>query len=164
MDRTYLFTVTTPAGTPIGAPVTTPMPLEDAGLEALRIVIPAGHVGVTGIRLLRSGQQIFPWANLQYLVGNDRVVDIPFSDNITASGLVAITYNTGTFSHNHYVEVVVKDLPVVNPALTSGQSVPAVLPVTAPAVLDPLSPDALLASLPADLTEPPVLDLAAIGV
>lgn len=159
MNRTYLYTVTTPAGTPIGAPVSTPMPLEDAGLESLRIIIPAGHVGVTGIRLLRSNQQIFPWANLEYLVGNDRVVDVPFSDEITASGLVAVTYNTGTFVHNHYVEVVVKDLPLVPANATAGQAAPLVLPVAAQAAPDPLGPDFLLASLPADIAEPALSEL-----
>ena len=151
MDRTYLFTVTTPAGTPVNAPVVTALPLEDARISEIRIVIPSGHVGLTGIRLLQAQQQIWPWANSQYLVGNDRVVPVPFNADITITGLQAQSYNTGTFTHHHYIEIVVIDAALPGTVAQAGQSDPLIVPGPATATVDPLSPDALLSSLPPEI-------------
>lgn len=147
MDRLYLFSTFTPAGTPQNAPVSTPFPLEDAVIDRVRIIIPDGHVGVTGIRLLQSQQQVVPWANNQYLVGNDRVIDIPFDNEIGASGLQAQTYNTGINDHHHYVEIVVKDLPLNQQAANASQLTSLIVPSQLGPSSDPLGPDVLLASV-----------------
>lgn len=159
MDRTFLFVATTPPGTPIANPVSTPAPLEDAKLANLRIVIPSGHVGLTGIRLLQSGQQIFPWDNNQYLVGNDRVVDVPMDHEITISGLVIETYNLGQFPHNHYVEIVIADLPLAGSQASAAFGGTAVVSSEPQTQADPLSPEALIASLPPDAMLEPLPDL-----
>jgi len=154
VDRLYPFTVATPAGTAILAPVTMQLPLEDALLEKITIIIPDGHVGLTGIRLQQAGQQIVPWGNFNYLVANNRVIEIPFNGEMTGTGLVALSYNLDVFDHNHYLEILIKDLPLASALAVTGQSNPVILPAPSVAQLDPLSPDALLASLPDDFALP----------
>jgi len=155
VDRLYPFTVTTPASTAIGAPQSTPLPLEDARLVQVTIIVPDGHAGLTGIRLLQASQQIIPWSNLDYIIANNRIVTIPVDGEITGTGLVAVTYNSDVFIHNHYLEVLIRDLPLpVQPGAAS-QTGPAIVTDTAAAVVDPLSPAALLASLPAEMQPSP---------
>lgn len=146
--RTIPFDVLTPGGTLIASPQSTPLGLEDAKLNEVRVIIPDGHCGLTGIRLLQSGQQIFPWSNLHYLIGNNRVISFPYTGEITVSGLVAVTYNLDTFNHTHYLEIVIEDITARNVAVSNGQSAPVILPGSTAPSLDPLSPDALIASLP----------------
>ena len=163
MDRVYPFTISTPAGTPRANPVITALPLEDAQVSEVRIIIPSGHVGVTGIRLKQSKQQVVPWGNDQYIVGNDREVKWPFAAPIGATGFSCESYNTGQFPHNHYLEIVVTDPPIAGIAAQAGSLSPLVVPSSGSANADPLSPDVLLASVP-DLTDAtaPVDDLALV--
>lgn len=156
-----MFSTTTPAATPQATPVVTALPLEDALLESIRIIIPDGHVGLTGIRLLQAQQQIIPWDNNEYIIGNDRVIDIPFNGEMTVSGLVAHTYNTGTNVHKHFVEVLIKDLPNPNVLVPTPASAPLIVPQTLPSTADPLSPDALLSTLPDSAALPPLPDSTA---
>lgn len=123
-NRLFVLEVTTPAGTAELTPVTTDWPLQDAVLEELEIITPAGHNGLTGIRVLRSFQQIIPYANLHYLVMNDERLVIPYRDQITASGLSIITYNTDVFDHTHYLRALISDLGTNIPATTA--NIPAV--------------------------------------
>jgi hypothetical protein len=154
MDRLYLFVVTTPAGTSQAAPLTTDLPLEDSLLKELRIIVPAGHSGLTGVRLLQAHQQIIPWDNNSYIVGNDRVIDVPFDNEMTVSGLQAVTYNTDIFDHSHHIEVVITDLELPGRSVNAAQGGTAIVTDTAPSQLDPLSPDALIASVPPEVLLP----------
>jgi|SRR5713101_15139 len=153
MDRLYYLSVMTPAGTAIAAPLTTAFPLEDAKLKRLAITIPDGHSGFTGIRILRGSQQIMPWSNNQYIVANNRTIPIDYDDEITSSGLGIVTYNTDIFDHTFYIEVVIEDLPLT-PANSSMATAGPVGEATGPVQsLDPLSPDALIASVPGNLDQ-----------
>src|SRR5271169_5219445 len=153
MDRTYYQTLMVPAGTPIGAPVSQAMPLEDANLAQIVITIPDGPNGNTGVRVLIGNQQVIPWANNLYLVANNRTITLPFDQPIGASGVVLMGYNLGIYPHTFYFEVTIADLPLPVPSMAAA-TVSAIPDATVAAqTIDPLSADALIASLP-DTTDP----------
>lgn len=108
-DRFYVNSVTTPANTAVAFPLSTKWALEDAYITIVSIVVPDGHNGLTGIRLLQANQEIIPWSNNAWLIANDEKIDIPYNGEITISGLVIQTYNTDAFDHTHNLRVVVTD-------------------------------------------------------
>lgn len=112
MDRIYYEVVTVPPNTPATTPTVVSILLEDAELKEIDCRIPDGHCGLTGIRLLQSQQQIWPWANNSYFVGNDDKLNIPYDDQIQASGIVANAYNTDIFQHSFYLRFTITDLPL----------------------------------------------------
>lgn len=111
MDRLYLLTVTTPANTTALGELLTDWPLEDSKLGTVQIITPDGHNGLTGIRIIKSGQQIIPWGADSHLVMNAEDLTIPFNDEMQSTGLVIGTYNTDVFDHTHYLRAVITDLP-----------------------------------------------------
>lgn len=112
MDRLYYQTLTVPAGTAIAAAVSQAWPLEDNQLEEITIEVPDGHCGLTGVRVLQAQQQIVPFANNSFFVANDRVIDYPFKDQITSTGLVIQGYNLDIFPHTFYLTALVANLPL----------------------------------------------------
>lgn len=148
MDRLFYQSVTCPAGTLQAAPLSSAFPLEDAIMRRLAITIPDGHNGLTGIRILRGGQQIMPWANNQYIVANNRTIPIDYDDEITESGLNVVAFNVDVFDHTFYIEAVIADLPLVSRTAMASDASSAVLPSGTVSSPDPLSPEFLIATLP----------------
>lgn len=147
MDRLYYLSPLTPAGTSIAAPLSTSWPLEDAQLKRVVITVPPGHNGLTGIRVLWSGQQIIPWANNQFLVANGRTIEVNFDDYMTIMGLVVVTYNTDVFDHTFYLEATVTDASLPGDMLVKAAMGATVMPADTGMPVDPLSPAFLIASV-----------------
>lgn len=76
---------------------------------------------MTGIRILRSQQQVIPWGNLNYLIANDRRFSVDVGDELTESKLVILTYNTDIYNHSHYLYATITDMPLqgLSPAQNS---------------------------------------------
>lgn len=136
MDRLYSTVVTTASGVLDSAPNDTPWPLEDALLQSIEIVIPDGHAGLTGIRILQAGAQIIPFDLYSWINGNNERIVLPFNGEMTATGLIIETYNTGTFAHSHYVRAVISDLPA------AGATSPAPTPLSSTLLSSPI-PDVI---------------------
>lgn len=153
MDRLYLLSAFTPKNTAIVAPVSTPWPMEDAHLDRITVIIPDGHAGLTGIRVLWAGTQIIPFSTNVYLTGNDRVVPIQFDDYITVTGLVIQTYNTDIFDHTFFLEAIISDLPLpaIQPSINAQNS--AILPFDQGTVMDGLNSVSIL-DVPVDALPP----------
>jgi hypothetical protein len=138
MDRLYPINTPTPAGTPIAAPLVTAFPLEDAQLEKITIIIPDGHSGLTGIRILWSGTQIVPFALNYYLTGNDRIIEVKLNSYITVNALSIETYNLDVFAHTFWLEALVTDPPA-----PGQQSTAVMADGSAPSIDDSQANDAL---------------------
>lgn len=108
-DRFYQTAVTVTAGTVKAAPSSTVWKLEDAFITTVTIIVPDGHSGLTGIRLLRSFQQVIPYGNDDWIVANNDEIVIPYNGEITASGLSIQTYNTDVFDHSFNLRCVITD-------------------------------------------------------
>lgn len=110
MDRLYQLTVSTPANTAILTPQSTVWRLEDAKLVSVTFLIPDGHSGLTGVRLLQAGQEIVPYSNNDWLVSNNEKIEVSVNAEMTRTGLVVQTYNTDFFPHKHYLRALITDL------------------------------------------------------
>lgn len=127
--RYYVNSITVPPGTLATAPQITTWQIEDAILARIELDIPNGHNGQTGIRVLRSQQQVIPWSNNQYLVANARLLSVDYGLELTESKLVVHTINADVFAHTFYLRATITDLPLPT---SSGSSAP---PIVASALL-----------------------------
>lgn len=103
--------VTTPADTLEAAPQTTSWTVGVGALRRLEVVIPDGHVGLTGFALRWGGRQIVPYEAGEWITGNDDEVHVDL-DIYTGVGVVAVvTFNTDdAFPHSHHLRAFVEDL------------------------------------------------------
>lgn len=107
--------------TPIAAPLSFAV---DVGalvvVEEIRVVIPAGHAGLTGVRLDYAGQTILPWSNpAGWLIGNDSdwVFDMGYLE--VGAGMTIVGYNTDGIAHGFDVTFKVRDITAA-PSVASG--------------------------------------------
>lgn len=119
-DRYYPIELTVPASTTPGNPTVLAVPLEDNTLVDVEIVVPAGHVALTGVRVLSSNQQIIPWGNLSWIKANDYVRVFEYNDYIGAKAISVNGYNTDVIPHTFYLRFHIRDL--VNPDAGSPSS------------------------------------------
>jgi len=165
VKRLYETTFTVPA---LGN-ATLAVPLEDNNLDTVRIVVPAGHCGLTGLRILWGGMQVVPFGQGTFIVANDEVIDYAWDDQITADGLTLAGFNNDIFPHNFYLRWVISDLQsggqpvtIVSPQLTGAPDAATVQDVadladTGPDLTDTTDTadaDQLQAELDADLVSP----------
>lgn len=108
-DRYFPVELTVPASTPPGNPTVLAVPLDDAVLVDVEIIIPAGHVALTGIRVLASHQQVIPWGNLSWIKGNDYVRVFDYNELIGASSMSVQAYNVDVMPHTFYARFHIRD-------------------------------------------------------
>lgn len=115
--------VTTPANTTALNPLLTPVKLGDVMLHSVRIRIPPGHSGQTGVQIRLSNNAIIPWGNITtFIVGNDDRIDFDYGDEVT-SGLYIATYNIGRYPHSHFLQFINTpiSLAIAGPATVTKQ-------------------------------------------
>lgn len=95
--------VTVPAGTAKTAPITVSWPVYPGWLAYFIIDIPPGHSGLTGIRLTYQTTPVVPFDLNSWLVGSAQRFNIPWQDEIMASGLAVQAYNTDKYIHSFYL-------------------------------------------------------------
>lgn len=83
-------------------PVSTPWPIVQGILHSVVIQIPAGHNGLTGVKVTFNGQQIIPWSNNAWLVGSGDTFDFSWGQEIMATGLALVAYNTDISPHQFF--------------------------------------------------------------
>lgn len=110
--RYYHFHPTIPIATPASAPISTTV---DVGalvvVEEIRVIIPAGHAGLTGVRLDYAGQTILPWGlPAGWLIGNDSdwLFDMGYLE--VGAGMTIVGYNTDGIAHGFDVTFKVRDI------------------------------------------------------
>ena len=116
MDRYYPVNLTVPAGTAIATPVTQAVPLENNQLVDVELVVPNGHAGFTGIRVLSSHQQILPWGNDGWITADDYTRVFEWNEEIGASAISVQGYNTDKIAHTFYLRFHIINLPAIAPA------------------------------------------------
>lgn len=102
--------VFTTAGTLRSAPLTSTFQLPHGTIEAVDLVIPPGHLGVTGIAILMSQAIVLPWSlGAAWIVGNDLRETFPLDVDVT-DVLQLRTYNEGHYDHTHYLRFRIRQL------------------------------------------------------
>ena len=112
----YSVFITTDPNKTAASPLETDIPLEKGFLNRLRLRIPPGHAGLTGLCLFDDSGQIIPKTYPSWFIGDDEIIDYPFDVDIPNwSGSYKLqikTYNTDdSFPHTHYAYLYVVGYP-----------------------------------------------------
>lgn len=104
--------LTVPAGTTAAAPATAVCDVGHVELSEVEVVVPSGHVGLTGFALAYANQRIVPWAgDLGWLVADDDKVTVPVGIEVSAP-VVLQGYNLDAYDHSFYVRLTVDVLGI----------------------------------------------------
>lgn len=109
MDRYYPVDITTPKGTTVGAPLNTPVPLENNYLVDIEVLIPPGHAALTGIRVKLASQQVLPWGNNSWIKADNYVRVFDINTEIGANAVSIDTYNQDFIDHTFYIRIHLRD-------------------------------------------------------
>lgn len=109
MIRVYEVQFTVPASTGVAAPVSQPVVLEDALLQTVRVLVPGGHSGLTGLRITWGGTQLLPINAGTWIISDNEILDWPMNDEVTANGLSLTGYNTDIFPHTFYLRFTISE-------------------------------------------------------
>lgn len=125
--RAYFTDFLVPLGTPQATPLTLQVPLEDANLDQVVIVVPSGHNGFTGLAITWNGAPFYPLNPGGFLVASGEIITHPYDGEITAGGMVLTGFNTDMFDHSFHLRWQISDLPAsASPVvIASPQLVPA---------------------------------------
>lgn len=94
------FTVTCAAGTASTSPVTQDTTLGVVDVSDIQIVIPSGHSGLTGLRILLGGSQVLPRNDGGWIIGDDERLDYQVTGYLNTGLWQAEMYNTGIYDHS----------------------------------------------------------------
>jgi len=141
--RVYETTFTVPAGTPINAPVSQAWKTEDNVISDVELYVPPGHLGKTGIRIIKGDVQLLPYTVGTFITADDYSRVFPIGVYIPTGDVRLVGYNTGVNPHSFFLRMTVTDYDAgINADQGSqDQALPA---ETITVVPDPLSPDAIL--------------------
>jgi hypothetical protein len=117
--------VTTPANTAVAAAVTTQTGITNSIVNAIDVLVPAGHAGLTGVSVRWNGVTIVPWSpTTAWVIGDDYEKEFQVGEQI-GGGLVVVTYNTdAVFAHTHYLRFDVTPFSLIAPAVLNVTPVP----------------------------------------
>ncbi len=94
--------ITVPKNTTAAVPLVTDYSIQSGIIHRVDIRIPAGHAGLTGIRVLRGLHQIAPVTGEEWFIGDDTLLSYPEHIEIreTPFELTIEAYNTDdTYDH-----------------------------------------------------------------
>ncbi len=110
-ERVRAVTITTPSNTAQAAPQSTNWTVGNGLVDRVDIVIPSGHVRLTGIRLLWGGRQMVPYDGAEFIQGNDDEITVALGVYVHTGILVVQTFNTDdTYVHSHLLRAYVVDV------------------------------------------------------
>ena len=72
-------------------------------MHGVQVMVPAGHNGLTGIKIVYCGVQIIPWSLNFFLVGNNQTYNFAWGEEIMATNLEIQTYNNDVVSHSWWL-------------------------------------------------------------
>jgi len=129
----HQFTATIPKNTPQTALSITNLVLDNRSVESIDLEVPAGPAGLMGFYLARSGTQVIPFEDGEYIVWDDRFKNWPMSDLPTSQGWQIVGYNLD-LANDHDVVVRLH----TNPVIVRQPSVPSINIIQSPAPMTPM--------------------------
>lgn len=141
----YAFSITAPAGTPIGAPITTNITMPTRIVRAIRARIPDGWNGVVGFALAFAGKAIIPTMPNTWIIASGESIPIDVLNQPESGAWQVQMYNTGVYPHTLtlYFTVELPDVPdaaqtiqpvTIAPVAPTAVIVAPMTPLTVPAV------------------------------
>lgn len=112
VTRIETFSLTVPKNTPKASPARVSLPMNDAEVRRIQVIIPAGHIGQTGVRIDYGGQQVIPFTSGAWVVSDGEVIDWPDLTNFPTGGQwQAVGYNLDKLTaHAFYFRFSLDDL------------------------------------------------------
>lgn len=111
--------ITTPKGTAEASAQSSSFAVGQGTLRRLDVIIPAGHVGITGIAVRMAGTRVIPFNETQWLRGNDTRYTVEPDLEVLTGTLTVLSFNPGKFDHDHHL---VADMEVFEGAVTAPAS------------------------------------------
>lgn len=151
------FAVTISAGTPLAAPVTTPVAFPSRTVLAVRWQVPPGPSGLMGWRLTMSGGVPVIPSGGGWIIADDAADTWQVRDQPDSGAWEVTGYNTGTYPHTVYLDFMLE--PVAVPAAAAVPDLapaPDLSAVPAPAPADAAVPDATAPAGTIPAPPPPV--------
>lgn len=108
-DRYYPVELTVPASTTPGNPTTQAVALEDETLVDIEVIVPAGHVALTGVRVLASHQQVLPWGNDSWIKADNYTRVFDYNEFVGATSMSVQGYNVDSTPHTFYLRFHIRD-------------------------------------------------------
>lgn len=108
-QRIEHFTVATPASTPLPVGLFTELAFNEGIVTGVRVRIPAGHAGRTGLQLWYSGVQVIPFRAGRFLRGNKGTYDYDIEDFPTGTSWVAFTFNNDRHPHTFRIDLLLDE-------------------------------------------------------
>jgi hypothetical protein len=109
-DRIEAFQVAVAAGVAAAAPTSTDISFHPGDVVGIEIIVPPGHLGLTGIQLANAHTPIVPYTAGAFIIANDEKIEWALQSGANAGNWQAITYNTDVFPHDFYVRFLVLEL------------------------------------------------------
>lgn len=148
-SRIWETQVTVPAGTPQATPLVSAWVTEDNLWNVIELIVPPGHNGLTGIRVMKGDVPLLPYNSASFIVANDYTREFPVNDYVPTGDVTIQTFNTGAYPHTFYLRVTISDWDKsgAGPGAVQSQPISTGTITTSP---DPLSPDAILGPVTTD--------------
>ena len=158
-DRLEWFDVTIPAGTLKAAPITVPLLFLQGEVVEIDVKVLDGPCGTVGFFIAAGGSQYVPRTAGSFIIPNDDYFTWPMQNAINSGSWALTGYNLDSWDHLVQVAFQVNEDVAPPSSTTAGLGSSAAQVATAAATFtpvasagpDPLSPDALIASVPADV-------------
>lgn len=104
-QRIEIAKVTCPAGIAQANAIEVPIVFNVGIVRAVRVVIPPGHAGLTGIALAQAHQTVIPIKGTAWIIGDNRSPRFPLENYLDVTGWSAFVYNTdGAYQHSWNLE------------------------------------------------------------
>lgn len=158
-NRIYTTALTVPAKTPIATPFVQAVILDDEHLDKVEVLIPAGHVGLTGVAIISGGVFVAPYIQGTWITGDNEKVTYTHDQLITAAGFSAAGYNLDRFAHTFRFRWYVSTRQTVSPVVIETPQAGSVPAQTVPGTIAQLAgviTVADLAAIAAQVAAPPV--------
>lgn len=117
--------VTCAASVPESNPTVVPLGFGGGIVMVIRIVIPDGHAGLTGIALGYGGNAVVPYGDGAYYTGNDREVILEYVDNVPGVQWQAFLCNLDLQPHSWEVDFDLVEVGATNTTTTIAPVTPA---------------------------------------
>lgn len=128
-ERVEVFDVTAAAGTAQATPTETAITFAPGQVVGLEIIIPDGHMGLTGIQLAQAHRQTIPRTAGAFIVGNNEVIRWPLDGYLNTGSWSAFVYNLDAIEHHFQLRFLLVEL-------ARSTAPPTILPPIDPALIE----------------------------
>lgn len=98
-----------PANTARAAALSTDVSFRPGVVVGVEILIPDGHLGLTGLQIATAHTPVLPYAVGQWIIGNDEKIEWALIEQPETGNWQAIAYNTDGFTHTFRIRFLVSD-------------------------------------------------------